>query len=845
MRAVEDGGRDTPQDTPSTGGIQLVWDVHPTVVLQLGEGLISDDVQALLELIKNSYDADSSYCVVDIDSRHVLPEEGGIGRITVQDDGVGMSLKEIQDGWLVVSNSPKAAMKANRQLTGKRRTPLGDKGLGRLGVQRLARFVEIDTYKSGEPHAYRLTVDWEVFRNSQRLSQVTTWATTLAARESSGTNITLMGLRHPGAWEEPRMILDLQRKLSQLIFPFASERPFEIFLTVNGEKVDLAAISERIRRTANIRVKFSYDEHRLVITSRYRLAALQPPDVDELALEDYRQYVEADQGASLYSFLADKKQLGPDLVYEGQDGWFVTSQVTMPFTTPEFVSYNPGPFEGEIDSYNLTQVKAAGVFLRQQDYAEFIRSLSGIRVFRDGFGVKPYGFERNDWLGLSQQQTSGSSWYGLRPGNTIGYVLITAARNACLEEVTAREGFKDTPYFQNFFEIMVEVTNQVRRVTTTLRRGFNEYRRLLAEKPTITRRVHIAEIPQRMKETAIKAEALRKAAQAVETRVAEAGRVIEQRVATLRQFEDMDPNWFTPAVRDRISAADQLATKAQDVIGEVSGLTRQVSEKLADTATLSDYARLLQIRYQAINEQLEELTELAGLGLNVETMSHEILNITKDLAERTNTLESVLLRDGAIDLRVSTFLQHVKSSISSLHKQMSHVTPALRYAREQRDTFSVHHFMLMFAEEYKEELARSQVAISLICHDDFAITANRGRLTQVLRNLVLNSQYWLEQAMKESHIANGCITVEIQAPLLKFSDNGLGVDPVVENILFDPFVTTKPKGRGRGLGLFIVRQLLDYMACNISLLPERNQHNRRYVFQLNLSGVKPNEPTGA
>ena len=79
------------------------FDVHASVVFQLGESLISDAIQALLELIKNSYDADASYCKVTIDTdpaaaRETLSE--AVGLISIEDDGFGMSYEDIRRGWL-------------------------------------------------------------------------------------------------------------------------------------------------------------------------------------------------------------------------------------------------------------------------------------------------------------------------------------------------------------------------------------------------------------------------------------------------------------------------------------------------------------------------------------------------------------------------------------------------------------------------------------------------------------------------------------------------------------------------------------------------------------------------
>jgi C4-dicarboxylate-specific signal transduction histidine kinase len=121
--------------------------------------------------------------------------------------------------------------------------------------------------------------------------------------------------------------------------------------------------------------------------------------------------------------------------------------------------------------------------------------------------------------------------------------------------------------------------------------------------------------------------------------------------------------------------------------------------------------------------------------------------------------------------------------------------------------------------------------------DNFAIQINKGKLTQIVDNLVLNSEYWLKEAVKRKEIDNPIISFRSGYPFLSIFDNGLGIDRSIENSLFQPFVTTKPKNIGRGLGLFIVRELLDSSGCSVMLLPERNRFDRRYIFQIDLTGV--------
>jgi len=81
------------------------------------------------------------------------------------------------------------------------------------------------------------------------------------------------------------------------------------------------------------------------------------------------------------------------------------------------------------------------------------------------------------------------------------------------------------------------------------------------------------------------------------------------------------------------------------------------------------------------------------------------------------------------------------------------------------------------------------------------------------------------------------IFIKIEEPWVYVYDNGFGIAPAVENHIFEPFVTTKPKGEGRGLGLFIIQQLLDSSGCSIALEPAQNEHKRKFMFAMNLSNI--------
>lgn len=125
-----------------------VFEVHPSVLFRLGEELIQDEIQAIAELVKNSYDANARSARVDVRRDEQGP--GGMGLLTVSDNGDGMTLDVLRTAFLTLADSPKRRDKELGRIPPGKRMPLGDKGLGRLGAQRLGRVLTVRTRPIGE-----------------------------------------------------------------------------------------------------------------------------------------------------------------------------------------------------------------------------------------------------------------------------------------------------------------------------------------------------------------------------------------------------------------------------------------------------------------------------------------------------------------------------------------------------------------------------------------------------------------------------------------------------------------------------------------------------------------------
>lgn len=740
-------------------------DVHPSVVFKLGEDLISDDVQALVELVKNSWDAEADQAHVVIDTTVSMSDAslGNVqGRISIHDTGVGMTLSEIERGWLTISNSEKRERKRTGVAKGKR-VPLGDKGLGRLGAQRLGQILELHTRSSREDTAYSAQIRWPDYEQADRLADVPiSIQAQVRAGAPPGTDIEIWGLRDQATWSS-KNIDELQRQIVRLVSPFGTDRGFSVTVSADGVDLGIAEIAESLRDTAAARYWFSYKNGSIDVSAKLS---------QRLASEDAGQLAADDGDAFLSWWKRTASESWKNLGLKRASGhWMLESRATIalsdigPATTRDGEIADPGPFRAEIDFHYL-RGPSAGVFDRESEYKDWIQLLRGIQLYRDGFGINM----PEDWLGLGRAATGGRSLYGLRPGNVIGFVEISARDNPQLEETTDREGFRATAAQRNFSALLDKARDYADRLQESFRRALNEFVREKTEANT--------------------------------------------------SIDTSTPERTVKGVRDRVKQRPQLD---DDTEGS------STDDEELDTAL-----EVLELQIGSLREQLEITYETMSLGITAEVLTHEIATI----AHRLSTMaRQIRRRDdfSTMDSEVRSFVGDVGAAATALVKQAAHLNPSLRYKRELKDSFFVAGFCRESAKFHRDRYGRRRLDVVCAINEDFRIRMNRGRLTQVLDNLLINSMHWIEEGLRLGRTKSGRATITVAAPHILVEDNGLGIAPSVEGSLFDPFVSMK-KG-GRGLGLFVSRQLLDPDGATLTLTDDRNLDGRLYRFRIDLSAV--------
>ncbi len=831
------------------------------VLARLGEELITNHIQALAELIKNAYDADATVVKVVIDTKAPVPLADGAtvtGRITVADNGTGMDEQAVRRGWLRVSASPKRAMKERGEKTAKNRTPLGDKGLGRLGAQRLGDRVRIRTRPqsdltdakvaatvehevsfafsdfSTDLDVTDITVPWRIANLPDQDELVEPWP----MNKPTGTIVEISGLRETSDWEDTT---ELERALSLLTNPFKGVGRFSLSVTVDGTQLSLESVAENVRKAALTRWEGTFDGDLLTIEGSVRLNWFGLRDAkDQKQLEELVRF---DKGSGLRRFAIAGLEESPFKAKAGRSPWLISlsrefrlsevenleglalepvAEAAAPdseaavnegppaLTGPEadhrltgdeeleaveMRPVSPGEFLFELDTVSrrigVAQASGLSALDRQSEYTKWLNARGGIHVYRDGFRINL----GSDVMRLGEAFSSSSSYYGLRPQNVIGYIEISAEHNRGLEETTDREGFRETPEVVNFEWLLRKTRDEINAAFDVLGRSAGGYLRS-----------QVAPRGETTEELADELTATGKVAAEAKSKVAAAGQQVNEALA---------------GSNSDVAAKGQALQAAAEALGAAD-------EALERSRSAAEIGAVVRRDVAELNERVEEYAQLIGLGLVAETMAHELNHVSARLRGQIQDLEG---RVTDLPAWARAYLQETRSALDALYGHLRHLDPMLRYARARRTAIPLAEFAQEMAEYHRPRLESEGITLEVSADEPATVRANRGRLMQVFDNLILNSEYWLQQAIKAGRLQRGHIWVAARDTTLSFRDNGPGVDLALERSIFEPFVTAKGK-QGRGLGLFICRQLLDMDNGRIELAERRNRSGRADTFEV-------------
>lgn len=379
----------------------------------IGAELISDDVLAVTELVKNAHDADATGVWIDF-----AGVRGPEGTITVRDDGDGMALEDLLNRWMQPAGTFKARQRYRRTRSGRR--VLGEKGVGRFAADKLASRLELVSRARRSGQEIRAVFDWDAFdsRDASLADIKTSWEVRRPRElKGHGTILRLTGLR--STWTE-RMFRRLSARLARLRPPVdPAGSSFGIWINSDEFPDYSGQVSQDFLDRAPYRIEASFDGQDTIQVALNGSPAQSHPWNGDGALQC------GPVRLRLFGFDLESQslsRLGPPMTVRG-----------------------------------------------------WLREWSGISLYRDGFRVWPYGEPHDDWLRLDQRRVNNPT-VRLSNNQVVGFVEIGRDSNPDLVDQTNREGlihngaYEDLRRIVHFVLQILEAERQNQRHPEAARR---------------------------------------------------------------------------------------------------------------------------------------------------------------------------------------------------------------------------------------------------------------------------------------------------------------------------------------------------------------------------------------
>lgn len=412
---------------------QINFKSRARLMPQIGDQLIKNESIALLELVKNSYDADAPDVWVEMWD----VDKPKIGRVVVKDNGDGMDLSIVENSWMEIGTDNKKNLLeeyiSNNKKSELGRLPMGEKGIGRFGVHKLGNKITLITRMKGKQEVV-VKIDWTAFEKFDYLEQV---PVTVIEREpeffvgeQKGTYIEITELKN--AWTRGKL-RDVYRSLMSLQSPFESIQSFNVefdtnhkewlegLLTVGKIKNDALFFADVVIEGNEI-LELNYEFKPWKVLNK-----LEEKQINRTHIEMCREEREG-----------NKKEL----------------------KSIDLSVFNIGRVRMKLMIFDLDNTILSYGVSDKKGLKEYLKNNGGIAVYRDNIRIYEYGDSGNDWLQLESKRINAPGTT-LSSKITIGAIYIDRQDSSGLIEKTNREGFVENEAFEEFRYAIINAIEKI------------------------------------------------------------------------------------------------------------------------------------------------------------------------------------------------------------------------------------------------------------------------------------------------------------------------------------------------------------------------------------------------
>lgn len=723
------------------------FSVDASHVYRLGIELVSKQETAVAELIKNAYDADAA----EVKLTFINSVSKG-GDLTVVDNGDGMSREKLINGFMRISTQEKVESPASPVF---KRQRAGRKGIGRFAAQRLGTKLLISTQQESEDFSLEVEIDWDTFQGGKDLNLISNQICRRAKLLQKGTTLKIINLRD--AWSEAQ-IQRTFRFVSELLQPFPlSERVyggnqidpgFHVeFSRHQGEKIDviasaeqsifphaLAIISVEVDSSGMAVIDLKSDKYKIEISNRQII---------------FDPRVESKTGLSI-----DKYPLLAGIKFNAH--YFITDELP------------PG-----------TRSLARDVLNRQ----------GGIRVYRNGFRVLPYGEQFDDWLGLQRSSALRKLLPPHHNTNFLGFVEIIDVSGLRFEETASREGLIENDAFLQLQDFVYRAL-----MMAVIELGHARKKKIFSG----DNREDSTEKRSPKSKAAELADNLRAAAHEASTLALSPG----------QSSDDEEKNGLDVGKKENSQSKNDLNDSFSETVNK-----------------LADDVEKLGIESQEFLEENGMLRVLASLGLTIGEFTHEVRHSIAALSATATTIANEVSPQSSLHQSSESMKENIdllRSYVRYFDNAVIHNAHRELVVHELRDLVNE------FSSIVQPTLVRQKIDIvtKFNDYDLFTRPMHKSEWASIFLNLFTNS-------MKAIHRSGGTGKILIEAGkiddrlYINFSDNGDGIPNENKEKIFDAFFTTSipvnvlssdsEKLAGTGLGMKIVRDILEGVSGEIEV----------------------------